>query len=36
MCGEVYDIVENATSIIVIEFCSTIKKHFETIGEPLN
>jgi hypothetical protein len=29
MCGEVYGIAESISSIIVREFCSTIKKHLK-------
>jgi hypothetical protein len=29
MCGEMYGIVENTTSIIIKNFCATIKKHLK-------
>ncbi len=29
MCGEVYGIAKNISSIIVREFCSTIRKHLK-------
>jgi hypothetical protein len=31
MCWEMYGIVKGITLILVIEFCATIKKTFETI-----
>jgi hypothetical protein len=34
MCGEVYGIVKNTTSIIMREFCSTIRKHLKPLVTP--
>jgi hypothetical protein len=34
MCGEVHGIAKSTTSIIVREFCSTIKKHLKPLEIP--
>jgi len=34
MCGEVHGIAKNTTSIIMREFCSTIKKHLKPLVIP--
>jgi hypothetical protein len=34
MCGEVYGIVKSTTSIIMREFCSTIRKHLKPLVTP--
>jgi hypothetical protein len=34
MCGKVYKIAKNKTSIIMREFCSTIKKHLKALVIP--
>jgi hypothetical protein len=34
MCGELYGIVKSTTSIIMREFCSTIRKHLKPLVTP--